>query len=616
MGSFFQKKSKDYFCPVEIMMLERIFLNLLDRIIRVQDGHKTSPGEETFTSRDWEFIFSDFDGWTVLHCSTQKAEGYWLYPMLLPSKVVDIFKKQLPAFSFHPPSTAYSHVTSKDRHWLEPCWGAFADFSNSEIPLFFDREYFGRPKGEEYYYEFNQLVTHPLNLHWNEKQNSYCRLNDSGEQVEIIKIINHKGIDLILMRRRSLEKILYLGDWFLIRYVSFIRSNTDWPDTDSFTSKVYEPQEYEAKFEFRKCKNDYIEFKGAHIERPTIPKEQLLSWCDNEVETEKKYAELIINDWRNNKILKGYSIDPKNFANYFTESELPYETSPIFFKAEILDKYKNNPDKYELQERTISCRGGWSLQTYDINKYNQVHTYAVYLARLPYKEQLHWLQYNEEPKGEISERAFQTDFAAQYSKASPLQQLKRSLKKLGETEVGNEKLIIWQPKGGSWETAAKGLHYVNSENANEWHDFIIALANTTNEGLLKKPLSKIAVGLGNTNKQMGTLGLLKFILINSGYESKVPAIHGVLNDLQIKRGKGKAHGAWQTPEGSLIDDATERIKNVTQAINDLQKVLESLHKNQERGQALPHTVRSLKGALKKDDLEEDDYKKYLEEKHL
>lgn len=107
---------------------------------------------------------------------------------------------------------------------------------------------------------------------------------------------------------------------------------------------------------------------------------------------------------------------------------MPYETSPIFFKAEILDKYKNNPDKYELQERTISCRGGWSLQTYDINKYNQVHTYAVYLARLPYKEQLHWLQYNEEPKGEISERAFQTDFAAQYSKASPLQQLKRSLK--------------------------------------------------------------------------------------------------------------------------------------------------------------------------------------------
>ncbi|MGB5684442.1 MAG: hypothetical protein WBM35_01425, partial [Candidatus Electrothrix sp.] len=83
-------------------------------------------------------------------------------------------------------------------------------------------------------------------------------------------------------------------------------------------------------------------------------------------------------------------------------------------------------------------------------------------------------------------------------------------------------------------------------------------------------------GLGNTDKQIGTLGLLKFILKNSGHEDKIPAIHGTLNELQIKRGKGKAHGAWQTPEGSLIDDATKRLKDVIQAINELQKVIESL----------------------------------------
>ncbi|MBW2739631.1 MAG: hypothetical protein JRE64_12465 [Deltaproteobacteria bacterium] len=561
-------------------MLERLFLNLIEKIVEVQHSHKVSSEEDPLLSRNWEFIFSDFDGWLVLYCSTRKLlGGYWLYPMLLPNDNVEDLKKRLPEFNIHQPSAAYGHVMSGEKHWLEPSWGNFEDFKRSEIPLFFYRQYYGRAKGKENYYEFNPIVTHPLDLHWSEKHNSYCRTDEQGDEIEIVKIINHNDVSLILVRRKVFEKLLYLGDWCLVRYFSFIRFNAESPSYDSFTREVYEPKEYEAKFKIIRCRDEYVEFRGAQIERARTPKAQLLSWrfSDNEEEIEKKYAEFIVHDWKNKKILKNYSIDPKNFANYFTKSDLPFETSPIFFKAEVLDKYKNNPDKYELQERTISCRGGWYLETYDINQYNQVHTYAVYLARLPYKEQLHWLQYNEAPKGDISKRAFQTDFEAKFPYENPLlQQLQESLETLRKTEVGDEKLFIWSPKGGSWETASKGLHYVNSENANQWHDFIIAIANATNEGFLKKPLSKIAASLGNEDNQLGTLGLLKFIIKESNNEDKIPLIHGVLNDLQIKRGKGKAHGTWDTPDSSLIDDATKRLQDVIQAIKQLKQIVESL----------------------------------------
>jgi len=561
-------------------LLERLFLNLIEKIVEVQHSHKVSSEEDPLLSRNWEFIFSDFDGWLVLYCSTRKLlGGYWLYPMLLPNDNVEDLKKRLPEFNIHQPSAAYGHVMSGEKHWLEPSWGNFEDFKRSEIPLFFYRQYYGRAKGKENYYEFNPIVTHPLDLHWSEKHNSYCRTDEQGDEIEIVKIINHNDVSLILVRRKVFEKLLYLGDWCLVRYFSFIRFNAESPSYDSFTREVYEPKEYEAKFKIIRCRDEYVEFRGAQIERARTPKAQLLSWrfSDNEEEIEKKYAEFIVHDWKNKKILKNYSIDPKNFANYFTKSDLPFETSPIFFKAEVLDKYKNNPDKYELQERTISCRGGWYLETYDINQYNQVHTYAVYLARLPYKEQLHWLQYNEAPKGDISKRAFQTDFEAKFPYENPLlQQLQESLETLRKTEVGDEKLFIWSPKGGSWETASKGLHYVNSENANQWHDFIIAIANATNEGFLKKPLSKIAASLGNEDNQLGTLGLLKFIIKESNNEDKIPLIHGVLNDLQIKRGKGKAHGTWDTPDSSLIDDATKRLQDVIQAIKQLKQIVESL----------------------------------------
>ncbi|MBC8182862.1 hypothetical protein H8E88_17300 [candidate division KSB1 bacterium] len=561
-------------------MLETIFINLIERITQVQNSHKKSSDKDSFLSHNWEFIFSDFDGWIVLYCSTQKqAGGYWIYPMLHPKSNVETLKEQLQSFSLHPSSAAYGHVMSGDQHWLEPCWGNPEDFNNAEIPLFFSRQYYGNPKGKENYYEFNQLVTHPLDLHWSEKHHSYCRTDEQGDEVEKIKIIKHDEVNLILIRKKILEKLLYLGEWVLVRYFAFSRFNTEWPSFDPCTSEVCESKEYEVKFEIRKCKDDYIEFRGAQIERPETPKEHLLSWSfdDNEEDAEKKYAEFVVQDWKNKRILKNYSIDPKKFANYFTKSNLPFETSPIFFKAEVLDKYKNNPDKYELTERTISCRGGWYLQTNDINKYNQVHTYAVYLARLPYKEQVHWLQYNEEPKGGISKRAFLTDFEAKFPDEKPkLQILQDALEALGKTTISDENLIIWAPKENSWEAASKGLHYVNSENPNQWHDFIIALANATNEGFLKKPLSKIAASFGNDDENLGTLGLIKFILNASNNEDKIPIIHGTLNDLRIKRGKGKAHGTWNTPEGSLIEDAAKRLQDVITAIEELKQVVGTL----------------------------------------
>ena len=131
-------------------MIEAVFVNLIKRIIQVQNSHKKSSDKDSLLSRNWEFIFSDFDGCLVLYCSTQKqAGGYWIYPMLHPKTNVETSKEQLPSFNIHPPSAAYGHVLSGDQHWLEPCWGNPEDFNNAEIPLFFHRQYYGNPKGKE-----------------------------------------------------------------------------------------------------------------------------------------------------------------------------------------------------------------------------------------------------------------------------------------------------------------------------------------------------------------------------------------------------------------------------------------------------------------------------------
>jgi len=558
--------------------LETKFKQLIQKILDVGRSHINNDDDRAMLSRDWEFIFSDYDGWVILKVSSCKKGGYWMHPCLYPASKVDTLKEKLPHFNISPSSAAYSHVSNADNHWIEPFWEKDVDFDQSEIEMFFSRHYYGRPKGEENYIEFNQIVTHPLDLHWSPDKNSYCRVNDLGEEVEKIKLIKEEGVELILIRRRTLDKLLHLGKWVLVRYFDFNRWRGDHPPFAEGTCKTVAPKEYEAKFEMRTVGNLYIEFRGAQIERPITPKEELLSWkFDDEEENGKKYECFIVQDWKNKRLLKDYSIEPTNFANYFTESDLPFETSPIFFNAEVLDQYKGNPDKYDLNEGTISCRGGWYLETYGINEYNQVHTYAVYLGRLPYKEQLHWKRYNVEPQGPISKQSIKTDFEGKWpDESSKMAQLKEALEKLSRIVVGGEIEGLWAPKGGSWESAAKGLYYLNTENPNLWHDFIITLANVTNEGFQTKPLRSIASRLGCEENQLGTLGLIKFILEATGNEAHLSETHGVLYDLNKRRGQGKAHGTWNTPEGSLIEDSEKRLVEVISAVKKLAEIFGSL----------------------------------------
>lgn len=554
---------------------------LMQRVIETARSHEEAPDSQVMEFRDWEFIFSDYEGWTVLRAHTKSRGGCWIYPLLVPISRVDELKQDLPSFSFTIQETAYDHVISGEDHRIDPFWEHRGDFREAEIPLFFKREYYGHPPGKEGYIEFNQVITHPLGLHWSGRKGALCTIDRYGEEKEKVKVIETADLELILIRRRTLDKLLHLGKWVLFRYVEFTQWKVDFPDFGSSVTKEMDLVGHEGGVSIRQSGSrpiEYVEIRGAEIQRAKTPKEELLSWSfRDEEEEEKRYADFIVQDWKNKRLLRNYSINPENFSNYFTKSDKPFEISPIFFRAEVLDKYKNDPDRFRLGERNISCRGGWRLETYDINEYGQVHTYAIYLSRLPYREQLHWLQYNEDPKGAISERAIRTDFEAKFPKtASPMERLRRAIESLSCVWSATEFGPIWLPKGGSLETAMRGLHYVNTENRNQWHDYIIALSNTTVEGLQRKALVKVAERFGYKDPESGTLHLLKVILEKSGNAARVSETHGVFADLRKRRGQGKAHGNWETPEGSLIADSESRMEAVINAVEVLAEIFATL----------------------------------------
>jgi hypothetical protein len=220
-------------------------------------------------------------------------------------------------------------------------------------------------------------------------------------------------------------------------------------------------------------------------------------------------------------------------ASYFQkDSPLPFETSPVFFNAAVLDKYKADPEKYSLEHRSISCRNAWSLQTYDVNSAGQVHTYIKYLGDLPYAEQVYWKAFNEKPKGGISKRAFTTDFEGNFDlEPDNLRDLQYLIDQLHVADV-------------KWFTLrdpdlVSQLHYPLTGSTKVWGEVVGTLARVVVEGLEKKFFEMRAKAAGsNGDPKWGSILWAKEALKVGGTDDSVIAeVIQPLLDLQSQRTK-------------------------------------------------------------------------------
>jgi hypothetical protein len=382
-----------------------------------------------------------------------------------------------------------------DRVYLSPPLRHLGESIEDGEKLVFKRSFAGR-EGETPV-EISQKLVHALDLHFLEERNAWCRLDDDGDIVEVIKIVRENVADwthhvtVVTVLTKDFAEYMRLSDMALLYFFDFTRTQ---PRSFSGWSGVT-PVQFDKPDLFYHGgvmgqSGSYI--NGRMIVRPAITYEEIVNeHMERRNPSAKQYAVFNAIDLKTKERIE-VSADPAGLSNYFQpDSELPLEMSPAFFKAEVLHRYKADPVKYELDDRSISCRGAWSLRTYDVNKEGQVHTYLRYLGELPYKEQLYWQSFNEWPKGGLSERAITTDFKGDFYRGyDPLNSLKRQIMELDERAPD-----WWQPRG---DTLRKAVHNPVTSSINEWSNEILALDQFVNEGFLLGPLRTLAKSLGVT----------------------------------------------------------------------------------------------------------------------
>ena len=256
------------------------------------------------------------------------------------------------------------------------------------------------------YIEVMQEYAHLSEIHWRDERSAYCRVDANGDIEEVVSITIDDDSDplrLVTFKRKSLESYLAATDKVLVRrfdFTSFERGNFGgWPDGEESSFEVGEAIHCLGRTVPNCAGYRYgVNVVPLSRSRSDIFLEMQQDWGLDR--GPREYETFTAFDWRNRRV-REISTDPSATASYALSrgNDYPFEVSPAFFHADVLQRYKSDSDKYTVEGRTITCRDAWSLQGIDINEAGQVHAYICDLRHLPYQEQRYWKSFNENRRG-------------------------------------------------------------------------------------------------------------------------------------------------------------------------------------------------------------------------
>ena len=438
-----------------------------------------------------------------------------------------------------------------DRMYLSsPVDSYGCDSLNGAEQLVFRRYFEGVDKGPMRT-ELSQPLVQALGLYWLDEEKAYCKLDEDGDIQPIIRIrdlseqTGEGSAILVTIDAEQLHRYMAVTETALVTKFDFTRyvpkSFSGWgePQRDEVNENdLFYHSGVQANGSFS---------NGVMISRPVLTADMLIAKANRSWKNEdKQYVTFKAHDWKNKQQAE-ISCAPWALASYFDQgSDLPFQVTPAFFRPEVLQKYKADPEKYRLEHRSIYARGGWYLKSYDVNEAGQVHAYLYDLATLPYREQLYWQSFNEWPKAPISPRAYQTDFEGSFSTIpDPLIDLKHEVSKLDEIKPD-----YWQPRG---KALAAAVHYPLTASTEEWSNAILALDQLVVEGFAIKPLRQRLRTAGREfDKDWGSLKLLQEVLIAGGLDDdEAVEIVAPLRRVHDIRSKAKGHAA-EADKRSLV----------------------------------------------------------------
>ena len=399
--------------------------------------------------------------------------------------------------------------------------GGWRDLPAGVSPLVFFRSLEGLGSEDSVSREVAQDFIHASKIYWRDERKAYAKLDFRGDWADIVSRSTEDEsayADLFSGRREWIDLHLMALGAVLVRGFEFDLRRQSLPDAFNFSHHISREIRNEPTFQYRKKINEgnFGRIRGVQVIEPRrspLEVKQLVTEGRIFDPAEATPIDFIVQDWRNRRVAR-VSTDPSTTTNYFEarQNSLPFETSPAFFRPEVLAKYKADSEKYTVRETLISCRASWELK-YNVNDIGQIAVYICDLRLLPHEEQRYWATFNDEqPQAGLSARTIQTDFRGEWPEdMTPLEKLIIILQRWCAPKI---RWWTWRAEG-----APERLVVPRMETRDEWATEILTLSNGVVEGFVVEQLRQALRDEGaEFDKKWRSITLLEKILVERGVD--------------------------------------------------------------------------------------------------
>jgi len=261
--------------------------------------------------------------------------------------------------------------------------------------------------------------------------------------------------------------------------------------------------------------------------------------------------------------LRTYSCDPAGLADYFGKnSGAPLYMTPVYFGVAVLDKYRDAPSQYTVEEGCL--RGisngivAWCIPI-DNHGIGCVTVALGDLGRLPFAEQHHFASYNIS-KGQMSAAYQRSQFSAEFCDSThPVSIFKSEYRRLYDAFVdthGWELIIPLEIADQHYLTALKLLTH---DDQKEFDEQVLSLAKIMVDSLNVDKLKTYGVPVQNP----GGINLLEAIIAVRGIKGGEAHI-AFLRNLQSIRSASSAHR-----KGDKYDKVAQKVGLDTRTKSDV-----------------------------------------------
>ena len=369
-------------------------------------------------------------------------------------------------------------------------WGVDEDMYGAE-PLVIGRQFSGMKKN---YFEISEDFRLFHNLYHDRKTDTYIKIDDAGNE-ETVAIVKPNKVQI---RLKEIRQFLAVKDMYLSMLFEFNEYSTYSLQELGFSdlggrefmrdNLMCWTHDYCSKTSsYRKGFQSDSRLRGRRLIKP-LPKSK--SGFGDYAEG-PKYVEFIV-DVDDNGDEVCHACDPRKLKKFSGENpDAPWEFTPVHFRKQVLDKYYNEPSKYDVEDSRVGC-GMWGLKI-DNHDPDKVCVFLEDLGiSLPHAEQLHWRAYNIPPEGGVSETFYRRMVRGEWTSSNqPDLLFKESYEQL-QKACGD--CLHWQllkPLGSGDEYRLRRLRVLTVDEESHFKDSVLDLANLLIERLNEKRLKDL-----------------------------------------------------------------------------------------------------------------------------